>query len=92
MRIAGGYGHLSNLDIARYLEAGLGEACRAVVLAHLSETNNHPEVARLTAETALRKRGRSAVRLEVCGRDGTGWFEITAVARPTGGPRQLRLF
>ena len=89
-RISGGYGHLSNHDTARYLESGLGEACRAVVLAHLSETNNHPEVARLTAETALRKRGRAEVRLEICGRDGTGWLEIAAAARPEPkGPRQL---
>ena len=92
-RISGGYGHLSNHDTARYLEAGLGEACRAVVLAHLSETNNHPEVARLTAETALHKRGRGEVRLEICGRDGTGWLDVAAAAPPEPkGPRQLRLF
>ena len=90
-RISGGYGHLSNQDTARFLEAGLGEPCRAVVLAHLSETNHHPEVARLTAETALRKRGRAEVRLEICGREGTEWFDIGALAPPKG-PRQLRLF
>jgi phosphoribosyl 1,2-cyclic phosphodiesterase len=92
-RISGGYGHLSNQDTARYLADGLGEMCRAVVLAHLSETNNHPEVARLCAETALRKRRRADVRLEICGREGTGWFDIAAAARPEPrGPRQLRLF
>jgi phosphoribosyl 1,2-cyclic phosphodiesterase len=92
-RISGGYGHLSNQDTARFLEAGLGEPCRAVVLAHLSETNNHPEVARLTAETALRKRGRAEVRLEICGREGTDWFDIGAMPAPQPkGPRQLRLF
>jgi phosphoribosyl 1,2-cyclic phosphodiesterase len=91
-RISGGYGHLSNHDTARYLAGGLGEACRAVVLAHLSETNNHPEVARLSAETALRKRGRGEVRLEICGREGTGWFEVAAAAAAPGRPRQLRLF
>jgi phosphoribosyl 1,2-cyclic phosphodiesterase len=92
-RISGGYGHLSNHDVARYLEAGLGETCGVVVLAHLSETNNHPEVARLTAETALRKRGRAAVRVEICGGDGTGWFDIASAARSESRtPRQLRLF
>jgi phosphoribosyl 1,2-cyclic phosphodiesterase len=91
-RIAGGYGHLSNQDTARYLESGLPESCRAVVLAHLSETNNHPEVARLTSENALRKRGRADVRLEICGREGTGWFEVAAGRPETRGPRQLRLF
>jgi hypothetical protein len=29
-----------------------------LVLAHLSETNNHPEIARLTAEQALAERTR----------------------------------
>jgi phosphoribosyl 1,2-cyclic phosphodiesterase len=89
-RISGGYGHLSNQDAARFLMAGLGEACRAVVLAHLSETNNHPEVARLTAETALRRRGRGEVRLDICGADGTGWFDLPAAKR--AAPRQLSLF
>ena len=92
-RISGGYGHLSNDDTGRYLEKGLGEACRAVVLAHLSEPHNHPEVARLSAETALRRRGRAEVRLEICGADGTGWFDVGAMPAPRpSGPQQLRLF
>jgi phosphoribosyl 1,2-cyclic phosphodiesterase len=92
-RISGGYGHLSNDDTGRYLEKGLGEACRVVVLAHLSETNNHAEVARFTADTALSRRGRADVRLEVCGADGTEWFDVGAMPPPRGrGPQQLRLF
>lgn len=92
-RITGGYGHLSNADTGRFLEKGLGEACRAVWLAHLSETNNHPEVARLSAEQALARRGRSDVRLEVCGADGTAWCDVGALPPPRAkGPQQLRLF
>jgi phosphoribosyl 1,2-cyclic phosphodiesterase len=92
-RISGGYGHLSNQDTGRYLEKGLGEACRAVVLAHLSETNNHPEVARLSAETALQRRGRADVRLEICAAEGTGWLDVGALPPPKpSGPQQLRLF
>jgi phosphoribosyl 1,2-cyclic phosphodiesterase len=92
-RIFGAYGHLSNQDCARYLAHGLGEACRTVVLAHLSQNSNHPELARAAAEEALARRGRSEVRLEVTGPEGTGWIEVAppySAAHP--GPRQMRLF
>jgi phosphoribosyl 1,2-cyclic phosphodiesterase len=91
-RILGRYGHLSNGDVAAYLAQGLADACRRVVLAHLSETNNHPEVARLAAEGALGRRGRTEVHLDLTGPEGTEWF---TVARPPSVPRrpqQLRLF
>jgi phosphoribosyl 1,2-cyclic phosphodiesterase len=92
-RISGGYGHLSNADAGRFLEKGLGESCRAVVLAHLSETNNHPEVARLTAETALARRGRSDVRLDICAAEGMAWLDVGAMPTPRPKtPQQLRLF
>jgi phosphoribosyl 1,2-cyclic phosphodiesterase len=52
-RILGSVGHLSNGDVARYLGDGLPRSCTTVVLAHLSLTNNHPELARMAAETAL---------------------------------------
>ena len=57
-RILGPLGHLSNGDVARLLERGLGEACRQVVLAHLSRKNNHPELALQAAEEALERAGR----------------------------------
>jgi phosphoribosyl 1,2-cyclic phosphodiesterase len=92
-RILSGYGHLSNLDTARYLGRDLGEACRVVVLAHLSQQNNHPEVAMMAAETALRRRGRTEVRLEVTGPEGTDWLEVGALHPPAKtAPKQLRLF
>jgi phosphoribosyl 1,2-cyclic phosphodiesterase len=88
-RILGPVGHLSNGDVARYLASGLGAGCRNVVLAHLSEKNNHPELARMAAEQALARAGRGDVALEVTDRDGTGWLEVHAAPERNG---QLRLF
>ena len=62
-RILGPLGHLSNGDVGRYLERGLGEECRQVVLAHLSQKNNHPELALLR-----RRRRRFGARGEMRGR------------------------
>ena len=91
-RILSPLGHLSNGDVALYLEKSLPETCEAVVLAHLSRKNNHPEVARMTAETALRRRGRDDLRLEMTGPDGTDWIEARTSARPTPELGQMRLF
>jgi phosphoribosyl 1,2-cyclic phosphodiesterase len=92
-RILSPRGHLSNADVARYLGQGLGESCRTVVLAHLSQKNNHPEVARMSAEVALARRGRTEVRLEVSEREGTGWLELAGEPEPAPAePRQMRLF
>jgi len=92
-RILGANGHLSNGDVGRYLSAGLGDACRTVVLAHLSQKNNHPELARMTAEEALRGRGRTEVRLELCEQEGTGWMAVSrSKEAPPRDREQLRLF
>jgi phosphoribosyl 1,2-cyclic phosphodiesterase len=91
-RILSPLGHLSNGDVARYLEHALPEACETVVLAHLSRKNNHPEVARMAAETALGRRGRAAVSLEMTGPEGTGWIETSAARHPPASVGQMRLF
>jgi phosphoribosyl 1,2-cyclic phosphodiesterase len=88
-RILGSHGHLSNGDVARYLSDGLGESCRTVVLAHLSRTNNHPELVRLAAEKALTS--RRGVELTLTGPEGTGWIEVTRRSAHDR-PGQLRLF
>lgn len=91
-RILGPVGHLSNGDVARFLADGLGDACRTVVLAHLSQNNNHPELARMAAEEALRRRGRTEVRLVLTGPEGTSWIDVSPRLRPEKQPGQLRLF
>jgi len=55
-RLMSRLGHLSNRATAEFLLDGYDGAPHILVLAHLSETNNHPELARLSAEEAFGKR------------------------------------
>jgi phosphoribosyl 1,2-cyclic phosphodiesterase len=91
-RILGPSGHLSNGDVGRYLADGLGETTTTVVLAHISQKNNHPELARMTAEEALRRRGRTEVRLELCEPEGTDWIPVGLTRSEPARKGQLRLF
>ncbi|HUY14361.1 MAG TPA: MBL fold metallo-hydrolase [Terriglobia bacterium] len=59
-RVLGRQGHLSNLATADFLGQEFDGAAQVLVLAHLSETNNHPEIARITAEQALAGRASDA--------------------------------
>jgi phosphoribosyl 1,2-cyclic phosphodiesterase len=52
-RVMSRHGHLSNATTAEFLSDAYDGGAQVVVLAHLSETNNHPEIARLTALEAL---------------------------------------
>lgn len=56
-RIMGTEGHLSNRECAETIAANATEKLRRVWLCHLSEENNHPELARKTVEQALRSYG-----------------------------------
>ena len=56
-RIRSGRGHLSNADSARLIAEHASPALRHVWLCHLSEENNHPELARKTYESVLRDYG-----------------------------------
>src|SRR6202046_4069807 len=56
-RVMSRVGHLSNLALADFLTNDYDNSATFVVLAHLSEQNNHPEIARREAETALATRG-----------------------------------
>jgi phosphoribosyl 1,2-cyclic phosphodiesterase len=58
-RVMGRHGHLSNLATAEFLAEDFDGEAEVLVLAHLSENNNHPEIARLTAEDALARRATS---------------------------------
>lgn len=53
-RVMSRVGHLSNLAAAEFLEGEYDGGAAYVVLAHLSESNNLPELARVSAERALR--------------------------------------
>jgi phosphoribosyl 1,2-cyclic phosphodiesterase len=56
-RVMSRVGHLSNLALADFLTNDYDNSATFVVLAHLSEHNNHPEIARREAEKALATRG-----------------------------------
>jgi len=75
-RILGNTGHLSNKDCATALAENATERLKHVWLCHLSEENNHPELARKTVEQVLRSYGI------VPGKD----FELEVLKRksPTG--------
>ena len=50
-RVMGRKGHLSNDSVSDFIAADLDSATATLVLGHLSEHNNHPEIARLVACT-----------------------------------------
>ena len=56
-RVMSRVGHLSNLALADFFTSDYDNSATFVVLAHLSEQNNHPEIARREAEKALATRG-----------------------------------
>jgi phosphoribosyl 1,2-cyclic phosphodiesterase len=55
-RVMSRVGHLSNAALAEFFSSDYDGTAAFVVLAHLSEQNNHPEIARDTAERALAPR------------------------------------
>jgi len=56
-RVMGRHGHLSNDAVARFIRRDLDPATDTLILGHLSEHNNHPDLARLVARQALESRG-----------------------------------
>jgi phosphoribosyl 1,2-cyclic phosphodiesterase len=56
-RLMGRYGHLSNTAVGKFIREQYDGHASHMVLAHLSEKNNHPEIARQEALRALRHRG-----------------------------------
>jgi phosphoribosyl 1,2-cyclic phosphodiesterase len=61
-RVMGRRGHLSNDLASEFIRDGLDSTTQTLVLGHLSEHNNHPEIARITAMQALADR---ALRLRL---------------------------
>ena len=56
-RILGPIGHLSNKDCAAAIAENATPKLKHVWLCHLSEENNHPELARKTVEMVLQSYG-----------------------------------
>lgn len=70
-RVGGPLGHLSNAQAAALLEGIDAARLRHVVAAHLSDKNNHPELARAALADAL---GCAPQWIAVAGQeDGLGW-------------------
>lgn len=56
-RVMSRVGHLSNLGMSEYLMEDLDVSTARLVLGHLSEQNNHPEIVRMIAAQSLEERG-----------------------------------
>lgn len=56
-RVMSRQGHLSNDVVSDFILGDLTSATQTLVLGHLSEQNNHPEIVRLVAQQALDRRG-----------------------------------
>jgi phosphoribosyl 1,2-cyclic phosphodiesterase len=56
-RVMSRVGHLSNLVMSDYLAQDLNPRTAHLILGHLSEHNNHPEIVRLMAMQVLERRG-----------------------------------
>lgn len=55
-RIMGRRGHLSNDSVSQFICESLDRCISTLILGHLSEQNNHPELVRLMAQQALERR------------------------------------
>jgi phosphoribosyl 1,2-cyclic phosphodiesterase len=79
-RILSRTGHLSNEDVAVWLRDGFDGSASHVVLAHLSQRANNPDLAKFTAESALRERGglfQPATRITLSHhKEPTPWIEL----------------
>lgn len=79
-RIASRTGHLSNEDLADWLQNSFDGAARHIVLAHLSQRANDTALALITAETALKMRAplfAASSRITLSShKEPTDWFSF----------------
>ena len=79
-RILSRTGHLSNEDVAVWLRDEFDGSAAHVVLAHLSQRANNPDLAKFTAESALRERGglfQPSTRITLSHhKEPTPWIEL----------------
>lgn len=73
-RILGDKGHLSNEDTAKYLKQIIGENTKNIVLAHLSQENNTPDLA---LQTTKNKIDNDNITIYIAKQDeALDWIEI----------------
>jgi phosphoribosyl 1,2-cyclic phosphodiesterase len=70
-RVMSRVGHLSNLSMCDFLRESFDRGTPHLVLGHLSEHNNHPEIVRAMAASVLEQRGLSTT-LEVASQRDPG--------------------
>ncbi len=76
-RVMARTGHLSNGALCDFLTTDFDREARVLVLAHLSEQNNHPEIARVAAAAALEQTCAGETRLALSSqREPTEVFEF----------------
>ncbi|HQZ95946.1 MAG TPA: MBL fold metallo-hydrolase [Pyrinomonadaceae bacterium] len=79
-RIMSNTGHLSNEDLSDWLTNDFDGRARHIVLAHLSQRANEPNLARITAEIALQMRPplfRAETKISLSQpKSPTDWFEL----------------
>jgi phosphoribosyl 1,2-cyclic phosphodiesterase len=90
-RVRGGLGHLSNAQGAALLAATHHSKLRHVVLAHLSEENNTPDLALRAADPVLDKHGSNA-KVHVASQAAVGEMIDLEPRRVPVQARQLALF
>jgi phosphoribosyl 1,2-cyclic phosphodiesterase len=56
-RVMSRVGHLSNLGACDFIERDFDGGAATLILGHLSEQNNHPEIVRLMADQSLMQKG-----------------------------------
>jgi phosphoribosyl 1,2-cyclic phosphodiesterase len=85
-RVRSAHGHLSNAQAADLLAAGARDAprLRHVVLAHLSEENNRPDLAWEAAHDGLHRAGASKVEVHVAQQDAP--CDVIRIAPPPPAP------
>ena len=75
-RVMSRRGHLSNDLVSDFILEDLAPATGTLVLGHLSEHNNHPEIVRVTAQQALERRGMNTRLVVAEPRRQTETFEL----------------
>lgn len=75
-RVMGRMGHLSNDVASNFIRDDLSDRTQTLVLGHLSEQNNYPELVRLIASQALDRRGLPTRLVVAEPRRATDLFEL----------------